>query len=65
MKRFDIVDMVSSRVVAQINTNNGKNALKVFRQGFTSTGFYEIHKINGSWVLSSTYGSYFTAIERG
>ena len=63
MKKFIIRDMVSGKVVSIVKTNNGKNALKVFRQGLLSTGFYEIHKECGNWVLSSTYGSYFKAVE--
>ena len=63
MKKFVVRDMVSGNVVALIKTNNGKNALRIFKQGLLSTGFYEIHKENGNWVLSSTYGSYFKAIE--
>lgn len=63
MKKFVVRDMVSGNVVALIKTNNGKNALRIFKQELLSTGFYEIHKENGNWVLSSTYGSYFKAIE--
>ena len=63
MKKYVVRDMVSGNAVALIKSNNGKNALRIFKQGLMSTGFYEIHKENGNWVLASTYGAYFEAIE--
>ena len=63
MKKFIIIDCINSENVAEIYTNNGKNALKQFRNRFTSTGIYEIHKRLNTWILSSTYGSYFIAKE--
>lgn len=65
MKHFIIQDMVSGACVAMIDANNGKTALKRFRNGLMSSGCYEIHKENSEWILSSSYGSYFKAIERG
>lgn len=64
MKHFIIQDMVSGACIATIDANNGKTALKRFRMGLMSYGCYEIHKENGEWILSSSYGSYFKAIER-
>lgn len=62
MKRaFIITDCISGQVVARIETNNGKNALRKFRNGLMATGFYEIHKRCNRWILSSTYGAYFIA----
>lgn len=60
-KIFNITDCNNGQIVARIETNNGKNALRKFRNGLMSTGFYEIHKRCNRWVLSSSYGAYFVA----
>lgn len=63
MKNFTIIDMISNNPVCAIPARNGKSALKKFKTGLMSTGFYEIRKENDTWILSSTYGAYFKAIE--
>lgn len=65
MKHFIIQDMVSGAYVAMIDAKNGKTALKRFRMGLMSYGCHEIHKENNEWILSSSYGSYFKAVEKG
>ena len=63
MKNFTIFDMVSNKPIYVIPAINGKSALNKFKMRLMSSGFYEIHKERGNWVLSSTYGAYFRAIE--
>ena len=60
--KFLINDCNSKEIVARIETNNGKNALRKFRNGLMSTGCYEIHKRCNLWILSSSYGAYFVAV---
>lgn len=62
--KFNIIDCNNGSVLCTIETNNGKNALRRFRNNYClSSGFYEIHKNKraGQWILSSTYGTYFVA----
>lgn len=63
MKNFAIIDMVSNKPLCIIPAANGKSALNKFKMQLMSSGFYEIHKENENWVLSSSYGSYFKAME--
>ena len=63
MKKFAINDMVSNNPLCIIPAATGKSALNKFKMRLMSSGFYEIHKESGNWVLSSTYGAYFRAIE--
>ena len=63
MKNFAISDMVSNKPFCVIPAANGKSALNKFKMQLMSRGFYEIHKERRNWVLSSTYGAYFRAIE--
>ena len=63
MKNFVIIDMVSNTPLCVIPAANGKSALNKFKMRLMSSGFYEIHKESGNWVLSSTYGAYFKAME--
>ena len=63
MKNFAIIDMVSSKSLCIIPAANGKSALNKFKMQLMSSRFYEIHKENENWVLSSSYGSYFKAME--
>ena len=63
MKNFAIIDMVSNNTICIIPAANGKSALNKFKMRLMSSGFYEIHKENENWVLSSSYGSYFKAME--
>lgn len=63
MKNFAIIDMVSNKPICIIPAANGKSALNKFKMRLMSRGFYEIHKENENWVLSSSYGSYFKAME--
>ena len=60
--KYNIIDCNNNEIVSTIETNNGKNALKRFRNGLLSTGFYEIHKRSNRWILSSSFGSYFVAM---
>ena len=66
MKNFAIVDMVNKTQIRTIQAQNGKSALRKFKQTLMNTGMYEIHKSpnNGNWILLSTYGNYFTALPR-
>lgn len=60
---FVIMDMVGNTSLERITTNNGKNALKQFRQlHCMSTGIYEIKKDKYFWCMVSRYGSYFKAL---
>lgn len=63
MKNFAIIDMVSNKTLCVIPAANGKSALNKFKMRLMSSGFHEIHKENGNWILSSTYGAYFKAME--
>ena len=64
MKAFEITDMANGQVVDKVCSGNGKAALKKFRQGLSSTGFYEYHRLEtGVWELSASYGRYFQAKE--
>lgn len=63
MKTFDIIDANNNQVVRTISAGNGKAALRQFRNLFTATGMYEIHKVLNIWTLSSSYGAYFVAKE--
>ena len=51
--------------LCNIESNNGKNALRKFRKSFMSTGFSEIHKrkTTGTWELSTSYGCVYIAVE--
>ena len=60
--KYNIIDCNNNEIVSTIETNNGKNALKRFRNDLLSTGFYEIHKRLNRWILSSSFGSYFVAM---
>lgn len=60
--KFKIVDCNNNEIVGMIESNNGKNALRIFRRQLLSTGFYEIHKRLNRWILSSSFGSYFVAM---
>jgi len=59
---FIIYDSNNNSPICKIPSNNGKNALKKFRNCLMSSGFYEIHKRCNIWILSSSYGAYFVAI---
>lgn len=63
MKNFAIIDMVSNKPLCIIPAANRKSALNKFKMQLMSSGFYEIHKEDGNWILSSTYGAYFKAHE--
>ena len=63
MKYFAIMDMVSDKPLCVLNAQHGKSALRKFRKRLMNTGMYEIHKEAGEWMMSSTYGAYFKAIE--
>lgn len=63
MKRFAIFDMVSEKVLCIIDARNGKSALNKFKQRLISAGMYEIRKDDNKWIMCSTYGAYFKAIE--
>lgn len=63
MKNFAIIDMVSNNPICIIPAANGKSALNKFKMRLISSRFYEIHKESGNWILSSTYGAYFKAME--
>ena len=63
MKHFAIVDMVNNNPVCLIDAKHGKSALQKFKLRLMSSGFYEIRKEAGFWILCSSFGSYFKAIE--
>lgn len=64
MKEFMIIDMVNGQPIEKVASGNGKTALRKFRRGLLSTGFYEYHKTaSGVWELSASYGRYFQARE--
>lgn len=62
--RILIDNKIPDKLYRFIDAKNGKTALKRFRMGLMSSGCYEIHKENNEWILSSSYGSYFKAVER-
>lgn len=64
MKRFSIVDVVSGRTLEIIAARDAKTALKRFRARLMSSGCYEIRKEPEGWLLASSYGAYFKAIEK-
>ncbi len=59
MKRFLIWDMVSGNVVAVIATNNGKNALRLFRNRLRSTGFDTVIARNKQFETVVTCFTYY------
>lgn len=62
MKSFDIVS--NGQVLERICAHDGRSALKKFRKGLMSTGFYEYGKTkDGFWELSASYGMYYQAKE--
>lgn len=62
MKSFDIVS--NGQALERIRARDGRSALKKFRKGLLSTGFYEYGKLgDGSWELSASYGRYYQAKE--
>lgn len=63
MKHFAIMDMVSGRAIDIFNARNGKSALNKFKRCLMNTGMYEFRKEGNNWVMCSTYGAYFKAIE--
>jgi len=63
MKHFAIMDMVNNEPVCLMNAANGKSALNKFKMRLMSSGFYEIRKEAGFWILCSSFGSYFKAVE--
>lgn len=64
MKQFNIIDCNNGETIETIATNNGKNALRLFLlRHCLSTGFYEIHKRLNTWIMSSSFGSYYIARE--
>lgn len=64
MKYFAIMDMVSYTPLCVLNAQHGKSALWKFRKRLMNTGMYEIYKDEaGDWMMSSTYGTYFKAVE--
>lgn len=69
MKTFMIYDATrvgTHELLAEIEAGNGKTALRKFQQNHCmKAGIYTIHKIKkGYWEMSSTYGSYFYAINK-
>ena len=62
MKNFIIKDSRGEEIMS-VSAGNGKTALKHFRQSCTSTGIYEIRKLEGVWTLSTSFGAYYTAQE--
>ena len=62
MKQYVITDAKGEKITS-IAAGNGKAALKRFQKSCTATGFYEVHKVEGVWTLSTSFGAYYTAIE--
>ena len=60
---YKIMDVnAGGEIVARIETNNGKNALKRFlRENCFSAGLYEIQKGRYNWSMFSSYGATFYA----
>lgn len=63
MKRFVIIDMVSNRAINIFCAQNGKSALNKFKRCLMNSGMYEFRKEDNTWIMCSTYGAYFKAIE--
>ena len=60
---YRIIDEISGDVCCTVRTGNGKQALKNFRNGLLSSGFYWIEKQGKDWKLISSYGSSFVAVK--
>ena len=60
---YKIMDVnAGGEIVARIETNNGKNALKRFLQEHCLTaGLYEIQKGRYNWSMFNNYGATFYA----
>lgn len=60
---YKIMDVNNGgEIVARIESNNGKNALKRFRrERCFSSGIYEIKKSRFNWCMFSSYGAAFYA----
>ena len=65
---YNIMDVnADGEIVARIESNNGKNALRRFSQEHCfSNGIYEIKKGRFNWSMFSSYGAAFYAMpEKG
>jgi hypothetical protein len=60
---FNIMDVNrDGEIVARIESNNGKNALKQFQRRYCiSAGFWDIRKSRFNWCLSSSFGAAYYA----
>lgn len=72
MKRFHIWDGNSQEFIKgmnlepiEIEARDGKSALRKFQRNFvTSSGMFETHQRCGRWVMTSTYGGWWTAVPK-
>lgn len=65
---YKIMDVNNAgEIVARIQSNNGKNALKQFRRKYClSSGIYEIRKGRFNWSMLSSFGAaFYAAPEKG
>jgi hypothetical protein len=64
VKQFAIYDINNGERLCIITAQNGKAALKTFKQVHClSSGIYNYEKTKkGNWALVSSYGSYFYAM---
>ena len=59
---FKIVDNVSNAVVGNIDADSGKTALEYFKLSHGMSIPYDISYDDNVWVMTSQYGSHFTAM---
>lgn len=62
MKKFKIVDRVTSHDTVIVEAANGRSALKKYQQCLMNTGIYEIILDKGRWHLVSSFGCDFEAV---
>ena len=63
MRNWNIIDKINGQVCTQVQAQNGKSAVRKFRQGLLSSGIYWIEQQEDGWHLISSYGSDFHAVE--
>ena len=63
---FHIMDVNNGgEIIAKIESNNGKNALKKFIREYSLTiGFYEIKKSRFNWCAFSPFGAAWYAVPK-
>lgn len=62
-KVFAIIEEGTNTILCRIETNNGKNALKILSKNLISSRMERIYKQGELWHMDTTIGRYFIAKE--